>query len=153
MVSKDDLVGSWHLQSWTIGYSDRDDFSLPYGEDPRGILVYTEDGWMSAAVSASGRPAFPEPASPRAQGDTTLADAFRTYFHYAGRYEVQDGHVVHFVTQHMVPNLVGSEQLRHIELDGHTLVLSGKEKIGDKVRFHSLVWHRFEAEQGVTIDA
>ena len=34
MISKEDLQGSWHLESWTIGYSDRDDFTYPYGEDP-----------------------------------------------------------------------------------------------------------------------
>ena len=44
MISKQDLLGTWQLESWTIGYSDRDDLSYPYGEDPQGLLVYAEDG-------------------------------------------------------------------------------------------------------------
>ena len=40
MIIKDDLVGSWELESWTIGYSDRDDFTSPFGEDPQGLLLY-----------------------------------------------------------------------------------------------------------------
>ena len=50
MISKEDLVGSWQLESWTVGYSDRDDFTYPYGEDPHGLLLYTDDGWMSASI-------------------------------------------------------------------------------------------------------
>ena len=47
-----------------------------------------------------------------------------------------------YVTQSLNPNFPGSEQLRHAELDGQTLVLSGKDKVGEVIRFHSLVWHR-----------
>ena len=36
MISKDDLVGTWQLESWAIGYTDRDEFTYPYGEDPEG---------------------------------------------------------------------------------------------------------------------
>ena len=55
------------------------------------------------------------------------AAAFSSYFHYAGRYRVVDGDVIHYVTQSLNPNFPGSEQLRHAELDGQTLVLSGKD--------------------------
>ena len=50
MISKEELHGTWQLESWTIGYSDRDDFSYPFGEDPTGLLLYTADGWMSASI-------------------------------------------------------------------------------------------------------
>ena len=70
------------------------------------------------------------------------ADAFSAYFHYAGRYRVVDGDVIHSVRQSLNPNFPGSEQLRHAELDGQTLVLSGKDEVGGVTRFHSLVWHK-----------
>ena len=142
MITKDDLVGSWHLESWTIGYSDRDEFSYPFGEEPQGLLLYTDDGWMSASIARKGRAAFPEDVSFRKIPDTDKAGAFSSYFHYAGRYRVVDGDVIHFVSQSLNPNFPGTEQLRHAELDGQTLVLSGKDQVGDIVRFHSLVWHR-----------
>ena len=142
MISKEQLCGTWELESWTIGYSDRDDFSYPYGEEPQGLLLYTEDGWMSASICSAGRAALPADRSFRAIEDDLKSTAFSTYFHYAGRYHVQEGDVIHSVTQSLNPNMVGTQQLRHAELDGQTLVLSGKDAVGNITRFHSLVWHK-----------
>ncbi len=142
MISKEDLVGTWQLESWTIGYSNRDDFSYPYGEDPQGLLVYSEDGWMSASIARRERTPLPEDVSYRKLPAELKAEAFSSYFHYAGRYRVHEGDVIHYVSQSLNPNFPGTEQLRHAELDGLTLVLSGKDSVGDVVRFHSLVWHR-----------
>lgn len=142
MMSKDDLVGTWQLESWTIGYSDREDFSYPYGEDPLGLLVYSVDGWMSASIARRERRGFPADVPYRKLPDVTKAEAFSSYFHYAGRYRVVGADIVHYVTQSLNPDFPGSEQLRHAELDGQTLVLSGKDVVGGVTRFHSLVWHR-----------
>lgn len=142
MISKQDLMGTWQLESWTIGYSDRDDFSYPYGEDPQGLLMYTDDGWMSACIARRDRALFAEDVNYRKIPDADKGEAFSSYFQYAGRYRVEGGDVIHYVTHSLNPNFPGSEQLRHAELDGQTLVLSGKDKVGDVVRFHSLVWHR-----------
>jgi hypothetical protein len=144
-ISKSDLIGTWQLQSWTVGYADRDDFSYPYGEEPEGLLLYSNDGWMSACIGQPGRAPLPEDVSYRKLPDALKAAAFSTYFHYAGRYQVVDGDVVHHVTQSLNPNFPGTDQLRHAELDGQTLVLSGKDEVGGVTRFHSLVWHRAEA--------
>ena len=142
MITKEDLVGTWQLESWTIGYSNRDEFTYPYGEDPVGLLVYSNDGWMSASIARSERAGFPADVNYRKLPDATKAEAFSSYFHYAGRYRVQEGDVIHYVSQSLNPDFPGTEQLRHAELDGQTLVLSGKDQVGDVVRFHSLVWHR-----------
>ena len=147
MISKEDLQGTWQLESWTIGYSDRADFTYPYGEDPQGLLLYTNDGWMSASIARHERAPLPEGVSFRKIPDELRADAFASYFHYAGRYRVVDGDVIHYVSQSLNPNFPGTEQVRHAELDGQTLVLSGKDQAGEVVRFHSLVWHRLAATQ------
>jgi hypothetical protein len=153
MISKEQLSGTWELESWTIGYSDRDDFSYPYGEDPRGLLLYTEDGWMSASICRASRATLPDDVSFRALPEAARAAAFSSYFHYAGRYQVVDGDVIHYVAQSLNSNMVGTEQLRHAELDGQTLVLSGKDTLGTTTRFHSLVWHRKAVEDAdVLID-
>ena len=142
MISKDDLQGTWQLESWTIGYSDREDYTYPFGENPEGLLLYTGDGWMSASICRSGRPRLPEDVNFRKLPADLRADAFSSYFHYAGRYRVVEGDVIHSVSQSLNPNFPGSEQLRHAELDGQTLVLSGKDEVGGVTRFHSLVWHK-----------
>lgn len=142
MISKDDLIGTWKLESWTIGYSDREEFSYPYGEEPEGLLIYSTDGWMSASLGRSGRAPLPEDVSFRKLPDALKAAAFSSYFHYAGRYQVMEGDIIHHVTHSLNPNFPGTEQLRHAELDGQTLVLSGKDNVAGVTRFHSLVWHR-----------
>lgn len=142
MISKQDLLGAWRLESWTVGYSDRDDFSYPYGEDPQGLLVYSDDGWMSACIARNDRALFADNVNYRKVPDADKGQAFSSYFHYAGRYRVLEGDVIHYVTHSLNPNFPGSEQLRHAELDGLTLVLSGKDQAGEVTRFHSLVWHR-----------
>jgi len=154
MISKDELKGTWQLESWTIGYSDRDDFTYPYGEDPQGLLMYTDDGWMSASICRKERALLPDNVSFRKLPDEIKAAAFSSYFHYAGRYRVVEGDVIHYVTQSLNPNFPGTEQLRHAELDGQTLVLSGKDQVGDVTRFHSLVWHKLApAEEHEVIDS
>ncbi len=151
MIRDADLHGTWQLESWAIGYSDREDYTYPYGEDPQGLLLYTRDGWMSASISRRERARLPEDVSIRKLPLQVRADAFSSYFHYAGRYQVVDGDVIHYVVQSLNPNFPGTEQLRHAELDGDTLVLSGKDHVGDCTRFHSLVWHRVELP-GATVD-
>jgi hypothetical protein len=154
MISKDELKGTWQLESWTIGYSDRDDFTYPYGEDPQGLLMYTDDGWMSASICRKERALLPDNVSFRKLPDEIKAAAFSSYFHYAGRYRVVEGDVIHYVTQSLNPNFPGTEQLRHAELDGQTLVLSGKDQVGDVARFHSLVWHKLApTEEHEVIDS
>jgi len=107
--------------------------------------MYTEDDWMSASIGRSDRQTLPDDISFRKIPEEKLALAYLSYFHYAGRYRVVEGDVIHYVTQSLNPNFVGSEQLRHAELDGHTLVLSGRDTADGVVRLHSLVWHRLSA--------
>lgn len=148
MISKQDLVGTWQLESWTVGYSDREDYSSPFGDEPKGLLLYTDDDWMSVSVGRSDRQTLPQDVSFRKLPEEKLAQAYLSYFHYAGRYRVVAGDVVHYVTQSLNPNFVGSEQLRHAELDGQTLVLSGRDEAGGEARLHSLVWHRLSPIAG-----
>ena len=146
MISKKDLVGTWQLESWSVGYSDREDFTSPFGDNPEGLLMYSDDDWMSASIGRSDRQTLPGDISFRKIPEEKLALAYLSYFHYAGRYRVVEDDVIHYVTQSLNPNFVGTEQLRHAELDGQTLVLSGRDKAADGVvRLHSLVWHKLAA--------
>ncbi|MFT6286641.1 MAG: hypothetical protein ACJA09_001391 [Alcanivorax sp.] len=145
MITKQDLVGSWALESWSISYSDRQEVSAPYGENPQGLLLYSEEGWMSAAINREDRARFPDGVSPRAMPPEPLAEAYGSYFHYAGRYRVSGGDIIHTVAQSLNPNFPGSEQLRHAELNSHILVLRGEDQAGGTTRSHALAWRRLPA--------
>ena len=142
MADKSQLLGTWQLESWSIGYADRDDVTYPFGDDPGGLLIYSQDDWMSASIARRERQALPADVPFRRIDAELLAGSYRDYFHYAGRYRVVGEDVIHYVTQSLNPNFVGTEQLRHIELDGETLVLSGRDDAGGTARFHQLVWHK-----------
>lgn len=140
------LVGSWHLQSWKLGFSDSDDRRSVFGDKPRGVLVYTVDGWMSAAICSRDREPFPEVRSHRELPDQLITEAYHSYFHYAGPYRVEGDVVLHEVCMSLNPNFPGTTQLRHASLEGDVLVLRGEEAQGQpqstRQRIHELTWNR-----------
>ena len=149
MIYREDLLGSWHLLSWALTYPNSSRVELPFGKSPVGLLIYSSDGWMSAAISRSERPPLDDSSSPRDLPAGVLADAWQSYFHYAGRYRIEDNSVIHSVSQCLYPNMVGSEQVRTIEISGNTLTLSGTELIRGGERHHRLIWQRHKPLRGV----
>lgn len=78
-------------------------------------------------------------ASPQAE----LAEAFTTFFAYAGRYTIMDDRVIHHAEIASVPNWVDTDLVRliHIETDRITLrttLLS----VGGTIQVSELIWER-----------
>lgn len=137
------LVGAWRLVSWTIEYPASGRLTQPFGAVPEGLLVYSADGHMSAAIQRPGRARLSR-ADPNAVSDAEKAAAFAGYLHYCGTWSVGDGHVVHAVELAMNPNLIGTRQVRHVALDGDRLELGAEEPLEapGQVRRHRIVWRR-----------
>jgi hypothetical protein len=138
------LPGAWLLISWQIFDEKGPAFSEPFGPHPKGLLQYTAEGWMSAAIGRADRPALPAGISPRRMSPALLADAWLSYFHYAGRWRIEGDCVIHSVTQSLNPNMVGTEQVRHMHFDRAKLTLTGFENVGQQNRRHVLRWQRAE---------
>lgn len=137
------LVGGWELRGWTLEYPADGRVTEPFGPRPDGLLLYTADGCMSAVLQRPGRPRLSSD-DPRAVGQSEKAAAFSGYVHYAGRWRVSDGRVIHEVRQAMNPNLIGSRQLRHVSLAGDRLELVAEEMLGapGRLRRHRIRWAR-----------
>jgi Lipocalin-like domain len=145
------LLGAWHLQRWSIAYSDGRPDSLPYGADAQGLICYTADGFMSASIARAGRPRLSSESVRSAPVEERLA-AFEGFFQYAGPYDVHQGahlptgqQVVHHVVMALNPNFVGTDQVRNVEFDAQGLLtLSASDTLpGSNVqRHHRLVWKR-----------
>ena len=137
------LAGAWRLVSWTIEYPASGRVTQPFGAVPEGLLVYSADGHMSAALQRPGRARLSR-ADPSAVSDAEKATAFAGYLQYSGTWSVADGNVVHAVELAMNPNLVGTRQVRHVALDGDRLELGADEPLEapGQVRRHRIVWRR-----------
>ncbi|MFG6447543.1 lipocalin-like domain-containing protein [Roseateles sp. BYS180W] len=152
-VNPDDnpLLGSWTLLAWEIDYGDGRPPVHPFGEGATGLIVYSSDGYMSAAISRADRAPL-EGASVRQAPVAQRLGAFESHFHYAGRYRLEGAgaslRVVHEVQQALNPNFVGSQQQRHVHIsaDG-VLTLSASEAVPGQAspRQHRLRWRRATA--------
>src|SRR5215203_2748145 len=100
-ITARDLLGAWHLESWSFVYDDRRPQEFPLGPDAKGLIMYTPDGHVSATLMRAGRTAK-APAS-----DRERVAAFAESFAYAGRYEVRDATVFHSIEVATNPALIG----------------------------------------------
>ena len=140
------LIGAWNLVSWQVLSPEGSTTSEPFGPTPVGLLQYSDDGWMSAAVSFPDRKNHPAGVSPRRMQPGLLADSFRTYFHYAGLWHIDGDCVIHSVRMSLNPNMVGTEQVRRMTFDADMLTLRGIEDVGPQPRQHVLLWQRAKPE-------
>ena len=137
------LVGAWQLARWFITYEDGS-ITEPLGPDAEGLLVYTADGWMSASIMAAGRARLSR-GNPRAAPVAERAAAFDTFFGYCCRWRVVGQAVEHRVTISHNPALVGTVQVRNIDMKGRLLTLSANEPVPEGMRIHRLRWRPAKA--------
>lgn len=133
------LVGAWRLERWELIYQDGRPPECPLGEDAVGLLMYTADGHVSAALARATRPAL-DAADPASK-----AQAFDGFFGYAGRYIVREDAVVHQIALSTQPGLAGVNSLRHVRLEGDRLTLSGPDFSAGSPRTQRIVWRRAAA--------
>ena len=145
-MDADALIGTWQLESWKSGEL------APFGERPRGTLVYTVGGTMISCFMSAERPqlgvslealhAFRRYwlglASEKPQGEEEVKQRFlRAAFSfnaYAGRYSVEGARVHHDVEVALFPEWVGRRLTRTFEIRGERLTLSFESD--------ALVWRR-----------
>jgi len=121
VLAGDTLVGRWELISWETRLGDQ--VINPLGDRPQGVLLYTEDGYMSVHAMAPDRPQITS-MDPLGGSESERGEAYSGYLAYCGRFEIQgDGAIVHRVELSLFPNWIGAEQVRQVELDADRLVL------------------------------
>ena len=145
------ILGAWHLVSWIVDTRDSQERTLavnePFGSSPMGLILYSQDHWMSAIVHKQERPYFDKHQSPRSLDDAIIADAFRSYFNYAGPWRIEDSCVIHSVQHALNPNMVGTEQRREVTFIERQLQLVGYEQLADSSRKHTLLWSRDNGQE------
>lgn len=117
-------------------------FEHPFGENARGKITYTDDGYMFVMIeSAQPRPNW-------ASEDISIGtDQERTastkgFISYCRKYELKnDSEIVHHVEMSFFPNWIGTSQLRYYKFQDGKLIISTPELIlnGESVKNY-LTW-------------
>jgi hypothetical protein len=126
---RDRLIGGWRLTGFAETAGDQT--KHPLGDDPRGTILYTPDGYMSAQL-----------AGPEPYDDDDQPDAY--YIAYSGPYDVDETNqtVSHHVQVSVIPSWLGTTQLRHVHFQGpDRLILSAQPGDGGTIT-QTINWTR-----------
>jgi hypothetical protein len=131
-----DIVGTWRLFKTSARNDKGEPMHPPYGEKPRGLLVFYADKRMMS-VLCDARRALPA-------GETV-----REYNSYCGNYEYDGKTLVTHVDASADPGRVGGAQTRFTHFDGEHLVLTQKPRLWQGVMQHrELHWERIADAPG-----
>jgi hypothetical protein len=146
---KEQLIGAWKLVSYVEKPVDGSDPLYPMSEDPRGIIMYTPDGYMSAQLMHPDRGNF-------ASGDwfdgteAEYKNEASTYIAYTGPFHVDEEKqtLTHSMFISLFPNWTGQTQPRLVKIEGDLLHLSTASPIvsGGKTVNSYLTWKRAEQD-------
>lgn len=135
------IQGEWNLVAWepeTPGAG----VSFPFGEEPKGLLIYASDKSMAVQMIAADRPEIGI-SDPLGGTDAQKAAAYSTNLSYFGSYEVEGDVIVHNVTGSAYPDWSGTVQRRAFVLEGDRLVLKTIPAADDdKKVVNSMYWVR-----------
>lgn len=124
MTLRDRLIGAWRLRSYVAAPVDGSPAFHPLGADARGLILYTPDGYMSAQLMRSDRPAFA--SGDLARGTAEEYERAAAYIGYSGPFTVDEetGILTHSMAVSFFPNWLGQTQVRMAELDADILRLA-----------------------------
>jgi Lipocalin-like domain len=122
------MLGSWKLVRFETRDTATGAVRQPLGSDPRGLILYTEDGYMSAQLA---------PGS----GDAELSD----YIAYTGPFHVDEQAAIvhHEVAMATMADLLAAPQLRAVTIGTDTMTLAATmtDDTGTTTR-STLTWRR-----------
>lgn len=141
----DQLVGMWKLHSASSTASTGERSETPYGAGPAGLLTYTAEGRVTALISYGGRKPLSLGGGPLKLQEEQ-AEAFKTFFAYAGRYTLSGDKVTHHIEISSIPNYVGKDLVRSVKLQGDQIVLvTPPAPVNGKIQTVELIWQRLPA--------
>ena len=144
---RDHLIGAWKLVSYQEVPVDGSEPFEPLGHEPRGIIMYTPDGYMSAQLAKPDRPDFSSGDWFAGTPEEYQAEA-TSYIAYTGPFQVDEDKqtLTHSMFVSLFPDWTGQTQPRVVRLDGDTLHLGTASPIqsSGKTVNSVLTWRRAE---------
>src|SRR5690606_4308548 len=142
---REKLIGAWKLVSYEERPTDGSESFYPMRENPKGIIMYTPDGYMSAQLMHPVRKNF-ESGDWFRGTDSEYREEGSTYIAYTGPFHVDEEKktLEHSMFISLFPSWTGQTQPRVVRLEGDYLHLSTAAPImssGKEVNSH-LTWIR-----------
>lgn len=123
-MDREKFLGAWKLISIDIRYAEGNVVSV-YGENPAGMITYTDDGKASVHLMDRRRPKFS--GNDKSQGTPEeTKSAVVGYEAYFGSFEIdeENNSITHHVEGALFPNWIGTDQLRFYEFNNGNLILT-----------------------------
>lgn len=119
MEIKKIIVGTWEIVDMYFQVPvTKEIIARPMGEKPIGLLIYTNEGFMSAQLGSVERKNFVNPDYRFGTKDE-IFDAFNAYIAYSGQYSIYEAKnmIVHKVQVSMFPNWIGQQVKRYYQVN------------------------------------
>jgi hypothetical protein len=146
LIVSADLVGAWSLESYTDTI-EAVEAVHPLGLNPRGLLIYTSNGFMSAQLMSWVPPQL-KAGDRNAAMRSESQEKEDSFIGYCGEYEFDEvtATVYHMPSVSFVPSLIGQRLIRQVKLDGDrlTLTLVTSRVEGSSIK-SSLCWLRLHS--------
>jgi len=116
----DQIKGSWKLISIYYFFADGTQIDM-YGENPIGILMYDDNGYMNAQLGRNHREevcSYKECMNDLAT-KSQIFDSFMAY--YGKYYEESPGKIIHLVEGCINPFWIGQKEIRYVDVQGDIL--------------------------------
>jgi hypothetical protein len=136
------IPGTWLLVSMKIIHSNGVTNDM-YGENPLGISMFDNSGYMNAQMGSSKRSDFIT-SSLNSGTSEEITSAYQTYMAFYGRYkEKSPGILTVQIEDCLFPNWKGIEIIRYAEISGNLLTLSTPEtKTGSDNPYVKAIWRK-----------
>ena len=137
------FVGTWSLESFSE-QTEHLELNQPLGPNPSGLLMYTEEGFVSAQLMRINRRELSGNPWDRTHA-SDLSELAEGYIAYCGRFAVNEEsrQVIHTPLVALIPNRISRAQLRTYVLGAHQLILETTHIGADGSPIKDrLVWQR-----------
>jgi hypothetical protein len=142
---RDQLIGAWKLLSYEERPVDGSASIYPMSDAPRGLILYTQDGYMSAQLMHPDRMPFEGGDWFNGTPEEYQAEA-TSYIAYSGVFAVDEVNrtLTHSMFVSLFPNWLNQTQPRVLALEGDKLYLSTAAPIssGGRTVMSYLCWQR-----------
>lgn len=140
IVSKDALVGTWKLVE--VKSVDKEQKNIyPYGKNPVGYTIYTQDGYISSSIIMSNRLSLGLPiqeifrmaygGKPKItnlfnylKATLRYVQAGNKYASYICKYEIRDNKLIYHIEVSLVPDFIGTDLEMAFEISEDQLVIT-----------------------------